>query len=95
VTAVLQGSVWRFGVRDNGIGIEAEHGEQIFEMFKRLHSREMYPGTGAGLAICARIVERHGGMIWLSEPTGRGAEILFTLPAESAVGPVVVEGAAA
>lgn len=80
VVGVVEGpGEWRFVVRDNGIGIEPKHSEEIFEMFQRLQSRERYGGTGIGLAICRRIVEHHGGKIWLDTPAGPGAAIGFTL----------------
>ncbi len=86
VSAEAGQGLWRFCVRDNGIGIEPAYREQVFGVFKRLHSNEDYQGTGIGLAICQRIVERYGGRIWVeSEGAGRGSAFYFTLPgAESA-----------
>ena len=80
VEAERAGPEWRFAVRDNGIGMEPEHVERIFVMFARLNSKQLYPGTGMGLTICRRIVERHGGRIWAESELGRGTTVIFALP---------------
>ena len=82
------GSFWEFAVSDNGIGIESQYFDRIFLVFERLHTQRTHPGTGVGLAIAKKIVERHGGHISVSSETGEGSTFRFTLPAVAAVDPI-------
>jgi len=83
VSAERRDGVWQFSVRDNGIGIDPEYAQEVFRIFRRLHGQD-YPGTGIGLAICQRIVERYGGRIWVESDLGRGSRFCFTFPAAAA-----------
>jgi len=80
VWAEPDGGAWRFTVADNGIGIPPEHRQRVFGMFKRLHTRDVYPGTGVGLAIVQKVVQRHGGAVWIGDNPGGGSRLIFTIP---------------
>jgi light-regulated signal transduction histidine kinase (bacteriophytochrome) len=77
-----EGGMWHFSIADNGIGIDTRNAERVFEMFQRLHTRDAYPGTGVGLAIVKKIVNRHGGRIWVQSREPRGTIFHFTLANE-------------
>jgi light-regulated signal transduction histidine kinase (bacteriophytochrome) len=80
VSARREGEEWVLSVADNGIGIHPQQTQWLFQIFQRLHTDEEYPGLGIGLALCKRIVERHGGRIWVESVPGEGSTFLFTLP---------------
>ena len=86
VSASRSGSMWEFAVADNGIGIDPAHFDRIFQVFQRLHTRDTYEGTGIGLSVCRKIVERHGGAIWPESAKGQGTTFRFTLKATEAAG---------
>lgn len=82
VSAERQGNDWVFSVKDNGLGFDDQYAEQIFGVFKRLHGKD-YPGTGIGLSICKKIVEREGGRIWAKSSVGEGSTFFFSVPDKS------------
>ncbi|HNQ29513.1 MAG TPA: ATP-binding protein, partial [Methanolinea sp.] len=82
ISAESRQEAWQFAIRDNGIGIPEKYHNKLFILFERLHSRDTYPGTGLGLALCKKVIERHGGRIWVESEFGKGSTFYFTLPKE-------------
>ena len=89
VSASRRGDWWEFVVADNGIGISPEYFDRIFVIFQRLHSKDEYEGTGIGLAVVRRIIDRHGGRVWVESTPGEGSTFFFTLQAVRAAAPPV------
>ncbi len=82
ISARKDGGSYIFTVKDNGIGIEPKHFDRVFTIFQRLHTRSEYPGTGIGLTICAKIIKRHNGSIWVESEPGKGSSFMFSMPVE-------------
>jgi signal transduction histidine kinase len=91
VTAVREGDCWEFTCEDNGIGIDAQYADRVFVIFQRLHPKDVYEGTGIGLALCKKIVEYHGGHIWIDTSVTEGTRIRWSLPADPQVAPHLPE----